>query len=61
MAHDKDAGEEIGRPVIATNVVEAVVAAILLLVGIVVVVESRKLGAGWTSDEIGRASCRERV
>ena len=53
MEHDKDAGEEIGRPVIATNVVEAVVAAVLLLIGIVVVVESRKLGAGWTSDGPG--------
>ena len=53
MEHDKDAGGEVGRPVIATNVVEAVVAAILLLIGIVVVVESRKLGAGWTSDGPG--------
>ena len=41
------------RPGVATNVVEAVVAAILLVVGIVVIVESRRLGAGWTSDGPG--------
>lgn len=53
MEHDKDAGEETGRPVIATNMVEAVVAVILLVVGAVVVFESRRLGAGWTSDGPG--------
>lgn len=53
MEHDKDAGEETGRPVVATNVVEAVVAVILLIIGGVVVFESRRLGAGWTSDGPG--------
>lgn len=53
MEHEENAGEETGRPVIATNVVEAVVAAILLVMGIVVIVESRRLGAGWTSDGPG--------
>ena len=53
MEHDKDAGEETGRPVVATNVVEAVVAVILLTIGGVVVFESRRLGAGWTSDGPG--------
>ena len=38
---------------IKTNVMEAVVAAILLIVGIVTIVESRRLGAGWTSDGPG--------
>lgn len=38
------------RQGVSTHVVEAVVAALLLLMGLVVVVESRRLGAGWTSD-----------
>lgn len=38
---------------VATCYVEAVVAALLLVVGIVVIVESRRLGAGWTSDGPG--------
>ncbi|MBS0450479.1 MAG: tripartite tricarboxylate transporter TctB family protein [Proteobacteria bacterium] len=45
--------EESARTGIATWVVEAVVAAVLLVVGIVVVIESRRLGAGWTSDGPG--------
>lgn len=52
MEHKTNA-EETGRPVIATNKVEAVIAAILLVIGIVVIVESRRLGAGWTSDGPG--------
>ncbi len=39
--------------VIATNHVEAIVAALLLAVGIVVIVESRRLGSEWTSDGPG--------
>jgi hypothetical protein len=39
---------------LATNAsVDAVVAAVLTLVGIVVMVEARKLGAGWTTDGPG--------
>ena len=53
MEHEENAVEETGRPVIATNTVEAVVAGILLVIGIVVVVESRRLGASWTSDGPG--------
>ncbi len=41
------------RKGIATNVVEAVVAALILLMGIVVITGSRSLGAGWTSDGPG--------
>jgi hypothetical protein len=52
MEHEEDAGET-GRPVVATNTVEAGVAAILLLIGAVVIIESRRLGAGWTSDGPG--------
>jgi hypothetical protein len=45
--------EETARTGVATWVVEAVVAAVLLVIGIVVIVESRRLGAGWTSDGPG--------
>jgi len=38
---------------VATCYVEAAVAALLLLVGIVVIIESRRLGAGWTTDGPG--------
>lgn len=52
MAHDEELGGEIRRGV-ATNVVEAVVAAIVLVIGIVVVIQSRALGAGWMADGPG--------
>lgn len=45
--HDRSPG------VVATNRVEAVVAVLLLALGIVVIVESRRLGAEWTSDGPG--------
>ena len=41
------------RSGVATYVVEAVVATLLLVIGLVVVFEARKLGAGWTSDGPG--------
>ena len=41
------------RTGVATNMVDAVVALVLLIIGIVVIVESRRLGAGWTSDGPG--------
>lgn len=41
------------RTGVATNVVEAVVAFLILVMGIVVVQASWKLGAGWTSDGPG--------
>jgi hypothetical protein len=41
------------RAAAATNVVEAVVAALVLILGIVLIVESRRLGAGWTNDGPG--------
>jgi hypothetical protein len=49
MAHD----EKSGRTGIATHTVEALVALILLIIGVVIIVESRRLGAGWTSDGPG--------
>ena len=46
--------EEDGGPVLARNcTVDAVVAVILLIVGVVVVVEARRLGSGWTSEGPG--------
>jgi hypothetical protein len=53
VIHDEHPEEAPGRPVTHTNVVEAVVAALLLALGVVVIVESRRLGAGWTSDGPG--------
>lgn len=52
MEH-KEASGEGSRTGVATNLVEAVVAFIILIIGIVVTYESRKLGAGWTSDGPG--------
>ncbi|WP_280152370.1 tripartite tricarboxylate transporter TctB family protein [Piscinibacter sp. XHJ-5] len=45
--------EAAGRPVTTTCVVEAAIALVLLVAGIVVIVESRRLGAGWTTDGPG--------
>ena len=52
MQQDEIADEASGSG-IRTNVVEAVVAGILLVIGLVTIVESRRLGAGWTSDGPG--------
>ncbi len=52
MEHNEEPIEP-ARTGVATNIVEAVVAAVLLVIGIVVIVESRRLGAGWTSDGPG--------
>ena len=54
-SQDRNESEsEDGGPVLARNcTVDAVVAAILLVIGVVVVVEARQLGAGWTSDGPG--------
>ena len=40
-------------PVINNNTMDAIVAVILFIVGTVVIVESRRLGAGWTDDGPG--------
>lgn len=54
MSNKEAPEDEDGGPVLARNcTVDAVVAAILLVVGVVVVVEARRLGAGWTSDGPG--------
>jgi hypothetical protein len=51
MAHDEKSDP--GRAGVATHTVEALVALILLIIGVVLIVESRRLGAGWTSDGPG--------
>jgi hypothetical protein len=54
MSSDHEPQDEDGGPVLARNcTVDTVVAAILLVVGVVVVIEARRLGAGWTSDGPG--------
>ena len=45
--------EEAGHPVAKNGTVDAVVAALLMVVGLVVVFEARRLGAGWTTDGPG--------
>ena len=52
MEHDENS-EGAARTGVATNVVEAVVAVVLLVIGLVVIVESQRLGSGWTSDGPG--------
>jgi len=52
MAHD-DTADDTPRTGIATNRVDAGVALVLLLLGMVVIMESRRLGSGWTSDGPG--------
>jgi hypothetical protein len=54
MSSNDDSQPEDGGPVLACNAtVDAVVAAILFVVGVVVVIEARRLGAGWTTDGPG--------
>jgi hypothetical protein len=54
MSSNPEPAEEEGGPVLARNcTVDAVVAAILMVVGIVVVIEARRLGADWTADGPG--------
>ena len=53
MEHDDNVSDTAARTGVATNKVEAVVALLLLVAGLVVVFESRRLGAGWTSDGPG--------
>ncbi len=49
----EDSIEAPPRSVVAVNVVEAAVAAVLLVIGGVVMWESHRLGASWTSDGPG--------
>ncbi|CAN7409538.1 MULTISPECIES: tripartite tricarboxylate transporter TctB family protein [unclassified Variovorax] len=53
MEHDEKSGDAAARTGVATNLVEAVVAAVLMIIGLGVIFESRRLGAGWTTDGPG--------
>jgi Tripartite tricarboxylate transporter TctB family len=53
MAHNSPEEDAEGRPVASNATVDAVVAAVLVVIGIVVMVEARRLGAGWSSDGPG--------
>ena len=51
---DKQTSDSADSPVMArNNTVDAVVAAVLFAVAVVVMIEARRLGAGWTSDGPG--------
>jgi hypothetical protein len=52
MEHE-ESPEGAARAGVPTYLVEAAAAAILLVIGLAVVFESRKLGAGWTTDGPG--------
>ena len=52
MEHD-EISDGAPRRGVATNAVEAVVALVLLVIGLVVIYESQRLGSGWTSDGPG--------
>jgi hypothetical protein len=52
MAHEHPGAAE-GIPLARNNRVDALVAALLTMAGLVVVFEARRLGAGWTSDGPG--------
>lgn len=53
MSSETHDDEPTSRPLAKNRTVDAVVAAILFVVGAVVIVESRRLGAEWTSDGPG--------
>lgn len=52
MAHEETSATP-HRSGVSTSLVESAVALVLLVIGIVVIVESRRLGSGWTSDGPG--------
>ena len=51
--NDETSTEEHGRPLATNATVDAVVAVVLFVLGLVVVFEARRLGAGWSSDGPG--------
>ncbi len=53
MAQPHTPEEPTSPAVVHNNTVDAVVAALLIAVGIVVIVEARRLGSGWASDGPG--------
>ena len=53
MSDSQDADDENSPPVARNFVVDSVSAVLLFVIGLVVVIEARRLGAGWTSDGPG--------
>lgn len=53
MAHPTSGDEPPARPLVRNVTVDSVVAACLVVIGLVVIVEARRLGAGWGSDGPG--------
>ena len=53
MAEHPSSGEEAGRPLARNSTADLVVAACLMAIGVVVVVEARRLGAEWRDDGPG--------
>ncbi len=53
MSDHHPSGSEESPTLAKNNTVDAIVAAVLLLIGAVVMFEARRLGAGWTSDGPG--------
>jgi hypothetical protein len=53
MAHEQPSEAAEPRPLARNNRVDAVVATLLTIVGLVVVFEAQRLGAGWTTDGPG--------
>jgi hypothetical protein len=53
MAHESSGEGSEGRPLVRNVTVDTVVAICFVIVGVVVMIESRRLGAGWTSDGPG--------
>jgi hypothetical protein len=52
MAHEQS-GDAEGIPLARNHQIDALVAGLLTMVGLIVVFEARRLGAGWTSDGPG--------
>ena len=48
--HDNGPSEDDSQRGVSTKAVEIVVAALILLLGLVAIVDSRRVGAGWASD-----------
>ena len=48
--HDNEHAEDGGRRGVSTRTMEIVVAAVILLLGLVVIYDSRRVGAGWGDD-----------
>jgi hypothetical protein len=53
MSHETPSEGTPGTPVARSATIDAIVAACLLVIGIVVIIEARRLGAGWSTDGPG--------